>query len=594
MLLAALAWPSSLHAEPLVVDDAALESKAAGIDRQLHGILAVPFGWGLEAYVDDPADRTLVDDFIASGSDDFEAATGTHPYDVVTRYEEVGDLGMFGGVQVAGDAFRYAVLRDGGAPAAEVDRARTQLVAAMRGLHWYTQVTGVPGVMARGIRRITPEAGEPPLPEEPPMTVPLFDASGNPQPAVKEPTWRDDASGQLPFLVWLDDTSKDQVDGYIFALGAVYDVVADDSTIPADAVAALVEDARAIGNKLMEKIDVGSGTIDLVLVDADGRPTSFHDLNAEEASPGVLLGETFNGFNAWMALSIVRTLHHMSGDEALGKFYRELVHTRGYPESFQCTADPCVVLPLSSIYFGTATNFSNVNMAFVAAYGLLRYENDPELAQIYRTVLEAELYAPGVDREARGLGQSFFDFMYAGFRVGGSFGPGEDALGQGIATLGEAPAAPYWDTEVVNCDAAEIASLDCVASDGTPLPLSDEEGWKGGVVAIDPVPMRLRPPTNFEWRSDPHSVNGGGSTRLNPGAGFYTAYWMGRFLQRTTDGLDNISPRARELPREAPPSDELEEEASGCACGVAPSRLRAGWLLLLLSGLLCARRRAPW
>src|SRR6185295_16264960 len=125
--------------------DSALADKADAFDRQIHALSAVPLGWGLEVVVVDPANRALVDQFIASGERDFEAVTGKHPYEVVNAFAEVGDLGMFGGVEAAGDAFRYAVLRDSGAPKADVDVAREHLMAAMKGLHWYMQVTGEPG-----------------------------------------------------------------------------------------------------------------------------------------------------------------------------------------------------------------------------------------------------------------------------------------------------------------------------------------------------------------------------------------------------------------------------------------------------------------
>jgi hypothetical protein len=589
--LAVLSLGQIAHAAPLIGGpgdpdhDATLAAKVDDFGRQLHGVMTPPIGWGLEAYVSDPADRALIDAFIASGEDDFEATTGSHVYAVVERYDEMGDLGMFGGVQAAGDAFRYAVLRDSGD--AGVDRARDHLLAAMDGLHWYTKVTGVPGVMARGIMRIDPKPGEPPLPGEPFVTVPLFDAAGNPQPADKEPTWRDDNSGELPFLIWFDDTSKDQVDGYIMALGAVYDVVVDDPAIPTAMKERLVADALAIGTRLMEKVEIAPETaLDLVLTDADGRPTTFHDLSAEELFPGVPALSPINGFNGWMGMSIMRTLFHITGDEAIGRFYRGLVEERGY---LDVTRDTIVAM-----YTGTDTNFSNVNMAFVAAYGVLRYENDGDIGNAARDILEQQLYATGKDRAPEGIGQSWFDFIYAGFKHGGSaLGSGADAVARGIETLRQHPAAPYWDDAVINCDDAEIAALSCTAEDGTPLPLSDETGWNGGLVALDPLPMRLRPPSNFQWRSDPHSVNGGGGTRLNPGGAFYAAYWLGRYLASSADGYANVSPHARDLPAALPEpgAPEMMADDSGCACRHARSTdtARAWWLLAL--GVLAALRR---
>ncbi len=583
--------------------DAALADKAEAYDRLIHEIMTLEVGFGLEAFVDDPAARARVDGFFASGDADFEASTGSHPYEVVSRYGEYGDLGMFGGVQAAGDAFRYAVLRDSGAPAPSVDRAREHLLRAMDGLHWYTRVTGVPGVVARGIRRAVPEDGDPPLPAALPDTLPLFDASGSPQPADKEPTWRSDRSGELPFLIWLDDSSKDQLDGYVFALGAVYDVVAEDDTIPRDRVERLVADARAIGLSLMERRDVGASVpVDLVMMDADGRPTTFHDLSAEELTAGSVLpgAPAVNGFNALMALGIVRTLFHITGDEAIGRFYyEELLDRRDYLASVEES--------VSVMYFGEQTNYSNVNMAFVAAYGVLRYESDEEIGLHLRRILHDHLYAPGRDREARGLGQSFFDFLYAAFRVGPR-ADGRTAVAEGLATLGEFPAPPYWNPAVDNCDAAEIAALTCTAIDGsTTIALSPELGRGDSVVSVDPLPKRLRPPSNFEWRSDPHTVNGGGGSRLNPGGGFHAAYWMGRFLEHGSSGFENVSPLARPAPpRSAPPdagvavdggAEAAEDGEGGCGCGAVGAPRRAGpaaWIVVVLfAGLARSAARRP-
>ena len=585
--------------------DAALALKAEAYARQLNQLISISIGFGLEAFVEAPADRAVIDDFFASGAADFAAHTGRHPYEVISRYGEHGDLGMFGGVQAAGEAFRYAVLRDSGAPAAEVDEARRVLLGAMDGLHWQTQVTGEPGIVARGIRRSRSEAGEPPIPGGTPATLPLFDASGAPQPADKEPTWRDDLSGELPFLVWIDDCSKDQLDGYVFALGAIYDVVWEDETIPRDVVDRLVEDARAIGRQLMERIEVAPGVVvDLVIQDADGRPTTFHDLSAEEVTPGgVFPGmPAVNGFNGLMGLGTVRTLFHITGDEAHGRFYyEELIEGRDYLSSVEES--------VALMYLGDQTNFSNVNMAFVAAYGVLRYEGDETLGLRMRTILHDWLYAPNLPREARGLGQSLFDYIYAAFKFGDR-APARTAVGEGTRTLAEFPDPPYWDIRVDNCDDAEIAARSCTAIDGSTIVLSDGSGRGDNVVAVDPLPKRIRPPSNFEWRSDPHDVNGGGGSRLNPGGDFHAAYWMGRYLELGTTGFENVSPLARPAPPRSPRPDAGvaatdgggtppgSEGDDGCGCtaagrpGTGPTATCA--LLLALAVLRRRRRRRRW
>jgi MYXO-CTERM domain-containing protein len=405
----------------------------------------------------------------------------------------------------------------------------------MQGLHWYTQVTGEPGATARGLRRIAPEDGGVPLPGVVPPTVPVFNDAGQPLPTQKMGVWRADRSGQLPFLIWLDDPSKDQLDGYIFALGAAYDVAKGDPTVPQQLVDALSADALAIGLRLMRKVQVAPlVTADLAIIDVDGRPTGAHDLSAEEFIEGIVSPTAINGFNALMSLGIMRTLLFMTGDDGLRHFYYDqLVGSRQYVD--------CAKNSVALMYSGVSTNFSNVNMAFVAAYGVLRYETDPVLAARYRDILESKLYRPGVSRQAAGLGQSFFDFIYAGFSE--PDGGQQNAVTQGLSTLKDWPSAPAFDTPVTNCDPSEISAGVCVAIDGTTMLMLESTPAHGGdVAATQPLPMRLRPHTVFMWVSDPYVVNGAGMPVLNPAGDFHAAYWLGRFLRA---GGPNISTGAR-------------------------------------------------
>jgi hypothetical protein len=86
-------------------------------------------------------------------------------------------------------------------------------------------------------------------------------------------------------------------------------------------------------------------------------------------------------------------------------------------------------------------------------------------------------------------------------------------------------------TGVTHCDEEEIASLDCIANDGTPLPLLGRVGWNNDLVSAVPVPMRLRPASNFYWRSNPYTVNGGqGDLSLLPANDFRFVYWLSQIL----------------------------------------------------------------
>jgi hypothetical protein len=85
---------------------------------------------------------------------------------------------------------------------------------------------------------------------------------------------------------------------------------------------------------------------------------------------------------------------------------------------------------------------------------------------------------------------------------------------------------------VENCDADEITAGVCTLSNGQVTDLLGTVGWNDELVAEDPVPIDVRPPSNFHWRSNPYSVNGGGTGDLLPSsADFRFAYWIGRWTR---------------------------------------------------------------
>src|SRR5258705_7327798 len=127
------------------------------------------------------------------------------------------------------------------------------------------------------------------------------------------------------------------------------------------------------------------GSVDLVIRDWHDCPTKHLDLNPRiipisGGDPFVLPADSTvqNGWNALAALGIVRTLYHVAGDADIGHYYYdELVGARAFPTVM--VTGPVHVGAMYIDAGATSTNFSNVNMAFVAAYGVLRYETDPAL-----------------------------------------------------------------------------------------------------------------------------------------------------------------------------------------------------------------------
>ncbi len=507
--------------------DAALAAQATLLERQFHGFNA--FGVHVSAEVSlssaETAKRALVTDFLAApGEWDFEAFSGQAVPSVIERFHKVA--GAYGGVSIAADAYRYGTLRDQGADCAEVEQARAFVVADLDALHLASAITGVPGVVARGFARADlPGAGQDVTP------TPLFDADGAPLPAVKDNgTWRADNSGGLyPEYVWEDSCSRDMLAGWAFGYAALWEVIRDDDTIPKDLKSRLRADATAIGRSLMQ---VGEEGYDLEIRDADGRRT-FHGILHENSIDRVYFPAVHNAFNALLALGIVSALTYVSEEPDLIRYLEEELLAKR-------KLDLMARDEMDLLDVGVKTNFSGYNMAFGGGYMASRYLCNERARDVVSDAVVVTLYdPPGKTRQPVEQKQSLYDIVAvaAGSRQNAWQGPSasidESALDRALQSLREFPKPPYWDRARVNCDDAEIASGKCIAEDGTPLTLLGYVGRGDELVSEEPVPMRVRPYSNYHWRSNPYAVNGEGSGDvLLPGSDFRVAYWTARWLSR--------------------------------------------------------------
>jgi len=89
-------------------------------------------------------------------------------------------------------------------------------------------------------------------------------------------------------------------------------------------------------------------------------------------------------------------------------------------------------------------------------------------------------------------------------------------------------------------------------------------------IALDPS---IRPPSNFDARSDPFELNGGGGLRLNPGGDLLAAYWMGRYFPLNPAGTRGMSPNVRdhiEVPGLIPVPEPVPEVVEAGADVVEP------------------------
>ncbi len=507
--------------------DAQLEATARMRDRQFHVFHTLPTGLNAEVRisVDKTEERAAVERFLLEDDGwDFESFSGYKVEQVVDSWWKVA--GAYAGAGLAADAFRYGTMRDQNYPEVDVDLAREQFLKALDGLALAVEINGVEGVIVRGFANTT-YAGDGQNVE----LVPLYDEDGNPLPEEKNNgTWRADNSGKYPDYVWEDSCSRDMLIGWVLGFGAAWEVMADDGSIPDSYKTRLRKHASELVHALMRVPESG---YDLEIPDADGRPT-FHAYMNENYVDRLLVPGIRNGFYSIMALGIVGTFAYVTQEtDVVDYLENDLIKNRDLPT---IAAEHSVELNLGNI-----TSFSNYNMAFDGAWLALRYIRDQHARSILKKALSEQLYdTPGEDFQPIEEAQSLYDFVYVTGMCGASAeNPctsevDESALERGMLSLRDFPAPPFWDTKRENCDPAELESGVCVADDGvTELTVLGEVGRKGSLIVAEPIPMKLRPPSNYYWRSNPYEPNGGGDgSNMLPGPDFRLAYWLGRWVRR--------------------------------------------------------------
>ena len=502
--------------------DADLAKKAHGFDRVFHVFNA--YGTDVNADVSVPADwteqREAIRSFIQDQDGwDFEAHSGKKVSDVIQQWHKVA--GAYGGVGVAADSFWYGTLRDHGADCADVERARGFMLANLDALHLATAITGVPGVIARGFaRRDLPGS-------ESIETVALFDEGGNPLPEEKNNgTWREDNSGLYPNYIWEDSCSRDMLIGWVIGMAAAWEVIALDPSIPQELKDRLRLDATTIARSLML---VGESGYDLEVHDADGRITYHGYINENSVDRGYLAGAS-NGMYGMMALGIVGGLAYVSREPDVVSYLRkDLIASRKLHE----LARDNMILDA-----GLLSNYSGYNMAFQGAWLAQRYLPDDDTREVIRQSIDTAIYArPGADRQPLEQKQTFYDFVFALSQAKGSAfspmwsDPDAGAMSRGLETLEEFWDPPYFAESRENCDETEIESGDCIGIDGTPIKVLGYVGRNDDLVAEAPLPMRIRPASNYYWRSNPYSVNGTDGSGLYAANDFRFCYWLARWVR---------------------------------------------------------------
>lgn len=520
--------------------DADLEAKATRIERAHQIFVAAGLDVNKDITIDlaNTADRDAVASFLTtSDSWDFQAFSGKAPLDVITTNHKVA--GLYAGVGIAANAYRYGVLRNQGYPCTEVDRARSYLLASLDALHLAQEITGTDGVIVRGFQRND-------IPHNEVVTVPLFDDGGNPLPEgpKNNGTWRDDVSGNYPNYSWEDSVSRDMYIGWVTAQAAAWEVIRDDAAIPQEYRTRLQADALLLVKELMVvrcHEEFAPNCYDLEIPDADGRITLHGWLNPQNLDGTIYLPGYENGFHAVMALGIVAAFAFVTEDpEVIAWLNDDLIATREFPRIIAEHGAEIVDM-------GIKSNYSNYNMAYAGLWLCMRYVDDMDARNTVGNSIGDVFYnRPGQDRQAAEIGYSYYDFIYAAGDAGlHAWGHGSDAVDEaavtsGVITLRDYHDAPYWDYGVNLCpdavcteEAPEVASPDCDPAEGVHFTVLGCVGRNGDLITAEPIPMSLLGPSNYHWRSNPYKPNrDGNGSALLPSVDFRIAYWTGRWARR--------------------------------------------------------------
>ena len=258
-------------------------------------------------------------------------------------------------------------------------------------------------------------------------------------------------------------------------------------------------------------------------------------------------------------------------------------------------------------------------MAAIALFVDLWTEKDPVVRERSGAFFEDRWWNPtGVAQAAARSKEPYFHAIHLASTDRGT-DPAEVA--EAAALLKAFPLAPYLNPERINCDTAELEAGSCLAVDGkTTLKLQAETNRGGHPIADVALDPSVRPPSEFNARSDPFEVNGGGGNRVNPGGDLVAAYWILRAAPERKAGETFRSDAARDhrpvwgmeyplepVPEPVPdvmeaadpggdspgvPGSQPAGKGGGCHAG-SPAGM-AGMLILpgLFAGLAVMRRRA--
>ncbi|HEY5925360.1 MAG TPA: hypothetical protein VIV11_26935 [Kofleriaceae bacterium] len=428
----------------------------------------------------EPTHPWVIDVLLASGVDP-ETATAAD----VAYWRSGENDGLFSGLLLAAQAYRYAVTHD---PA-----ARDAIAVLMRGQELRMAITGVPGLFTRQL--IPPGIPGLSCPTDPMMYVPTPDKRGNKwvrigadgcaQTADAAGTFTSTTHcGLTQFANWcfLDNISQDEYVGHIFALGAI---------------ARLVDDAelRLSALDMLQQIGEHLRTHDMRFVDWDGRVTQWGKLypGAPGDTPGYLavLGSSMIA-NAALA------------DPALESYARDTATT--YAASLDQVA-------LWDGPDGCESNWNNISMLLASFHHLLWSRDD---VTTYRDAFVKEVTEAPTTRGPLAQHNAWYQLMWAAQKPLGpdTDGPAYAAVEDAVCQLRQFPRSNH----LVARDTAALAPHSC------------SDRFDRSLAAV-PFDIADRCAATFAYWGNPYDRHmcTDDPTLVQQPAGFLLPYWMGRY-----------------------------------------------------------------
>lgn len=259
--------------------------------------------------------------------------------------------GMYTSMYGAAQAFRYAVTGD--------KEAKELADRSLKACKWLVDITHEPGFPARVI---IPIDYREPVNEQ-------YSREYNKNRQKTDPFWKD-IFPRFPLSKngnyrWKCDTSSDELAGHYFFYAIYYDLVAKS------------EEEKAMVRKVVGDITDHLVRNGFMLRDHDGKSTRWGNFSPEFCNSN--WGWDQRGLNSMMMLSFLNVAKHVTGDSKYDETAKMLREKHNYHINAMHAKEffpPDNVVPWDN------------NLSLMSLYGLINYEQDPELILMYRQSLE--------------------------------------------------------------------------------------------------------------------------------------------------------------------------------------------------------------